>query len=57
LKKEGTWEGERRRRGKNGKEASGMGRDSREVQRTRKLNRNMWQWRMENWTGVAVRKS
>ena len=44
----GNREGERRGRGKE-ESGSGIERDRKEVQRVRKLNRNMQQWGMWNW--------
>jgi hypothetical protein len=51
IKVSRVWEGHGRKRreggGKRGEE-SGMGEDGVDVQRVRKLNRNMWQWGMRN---------
>ena len=47
-------EGPQRERGRGvekGETGSGMRMDKREVQRARKLNRNMWQYGMRNWSG------
>jgi hypothetical protein len=45
---EGTWEEEKKGRGKRGV-GSGMGRDGGDVQRVRKLNTVEQQWGMGNW--------